>query len=244
MPADESIHSETVNGGKPIAAAPPSVEIYTDGGCEPNPGAGGYGVVLVHPKKRAEASGGFRKTTNNRMEIFAAIAGLEMLKQPCRVTVYSDSQYLVKAMTTEGWVAAWKKKGWWRTRTERPENLDLWQRLEALCQTHQVEFRWVKGHAGHLENERCDQLAMAALRQANLPADDGYEHKPETEGVRPELQAGEPCRQCATPVIKRAGKKKPGRDSYYEFHLICPNCQTTYHIESAKRFVEQPPSLF
>src|ERR1043166_2273583 len=87
----------------------PCVEIYTDGGCEPNPGPGGYGVVLVHPKKRAEVSGGFRKTTNNRMEILAAIAGLELLKQPCKVTLYSDSQYLVKAMT-EGWVAAWKKK--------------------------------------------------------------------------------------------------------------------------------------
>ncbi len=86
------------------SAAMPSVEIYTDGGCEPNPGPGGYGVVLVHPKKRAEVSGGFRLTTNNRMEIFAAIAGLELLKQPCKVTLYSDSQYLVKAMT-DAWVA-------------------------------------------------------------------------------------------------------------------------------------------
>jgi ribonuclease HI len=221
------------------------VEIYTDGGCEPNPGPGGYGAVLIHPKttKRKETSGGFRKTTNNRMEIFAAIAGLDMLKQPCKVTVFSDSQYVVKAMM-EGWVAAWKRKGWWRTKTERPENVDLWQRLDALCQTHQVEFRWVKGHAGNPENERCDQLAMAALRQPNLPVDDGYENKPETEGVRPDMQEGEPCRKCSTPVIKRTGKWKPTHDYYYEFHLICPNCQTTYHVESAKRTVEQPPSLF
>jgi len=227
----------------PTLLARPCVEIYTDGGCEPNPGPGGYGAVLVHPRKRAEVSGGFRKTTNNRMEIFAAIAGLELLKQPCKVTLYSDSQYVVKAMS-EGWVAAWKKKSWWRTRTERPENVDLWQRLDALCQTHQVEFRWVKGHAGHLENERCDQLAMAALHQPNLPADDGYENKPETEGVRPDIQEGEPCGKCSTPVIKRKGKWKPGRDYYYEFHLFCPKCQTTYHVESAKRLVEQPPSLF
>ena len=116
----------------------PQVEIYTDGGCEPNPGAGGYGTVLIHPKKRKEVSGGFRKTTNNRMEIFAAIAGLEMLKQPCKVTIHSDSKYVVDAMMA-GWVAAWKKKSWWRTKTERPENVDLWQRLDALCQTHQVE---------------------------------------------------------------------------------------------------------
>jgi ribonuclease HI len=221
----------------------PQVEIYTDGGCEPNPGAGGYGVVLLHPKKRAEASGGFRLTTNNRMEIFAAIKGLEMLKQPCQVTLYSDSQYLVKAMM-EGWVVAWKRKGWWRTKTERPENVDLWHRLDALCQTHHVEFRWVRGHAGNPENERCDQLSMAALRQPNLPADEGYENKPEDDGPCPDLQEGEPCRKCSTPVIKQTSRKKPKGDYYYEFYLWCPKCQTTYTIEEAKRPVEQPPSLF
>jgi len=223
----------------------PHVEIYTDGGCEPNPGTGGYGAVLLHPKTghRKEASGGFRRTTNNRMEILAVIAGLEMLKQPCKVTIRSDSKYVVNAMMA-GWVAAWKRKGWWRTKTERPENVDLWQRLDGLCQTHQVEFRWVKGHSGNLENERCDQLAMAALRQPNLPMDNGYENKPETEGVRPDMQEGEPCGKCSTPVIKRPGKRKPGRDYYYGFHLICPTCQTSYYVESAKRFIEKPPSLF
>jgi len=222
----------------------PHVEIYTDGGCEPNPGPGGYGVVLVHPRKRAEASGGFRLTTNNRMEIFAAIAGLEMLKQPCKVTLYSDSQYLVKAMS-EGWVAAWKKKGWWRTNKERPENVDLWQRLVSLCEKHQVEFRWVKGHAGHPENERCDQLAIAALRQPNLPADTGYENKPESEGGRPRLtQEGQPCWRCSTPVIKQTARKRPARDYYYEYYLWCPKCQATYEVEAARRFVERPPSLF
>jgi ribonuclease HI len=225
------------------SVAMPSVEIYTDGGCEPNPGAGGYGVVLLHPKKRAEASGGFRLTTNNRMEILAAIAGLEMLKQPCQVTLHSDSQYLVKAMM-EGWVAKWKRDKWWRTKTERPENTDLWQRLDKLCEQHQVEFRWVKGHAGNPENERCDQLSMAALRQPNLSADEGYENKPETEGVRPDMREGELCRKCSTPVIKQTSRKKPKGDYFYEFYLWCPKCQTTYTIEEAKRLVEQPPSLF
>ena len=222
----------------------PAVEIYTDGGCEPNPGPGGYGVVLLHPKKRAESSGGFRKTTNNRMEIYGAIAGLEMLKQPCNVTIYSDSQYLVNAMM-EGWVARWKKKDWWRTNTERAENVDLWKRLDELCQTHQVEFRWVKGHAGNLENECCDRLSMAALRQPNLPVDDGYENKPETEGRRPDLREGEPCRKCSTPVIKQTSQKKPKHDFYYEYYLLCPNpnCKTTYTVEEAKRFVEQGPKL-
>ncbi len=220
----------------------PHVEIYTDGGCEPNPGPGGYGVVLVHPRKRAETSGGFRRTTNNRMEILATITGLELLKRPCKVTIYCDAKYVVDAMS-EGWVRAWKRKGWWRTRTERPENVDLWKRLDALCLMHQVEFRWVKGHAGHPENERCDQLAMAALRQPNLPMDDGYENKP-ADGVRPDMQEGDPCQKCSALVIRRQGKRKPGRNFYYEFHLVCPNCQTTYHIESARRFIEQPPSLF
>jgi ribonuclease HI len=221
---------------------PPEIEIYTDGACEPNPGPGGYGVVLVHPKKRAEASGGFRLTTNNRMEIFAVVAGLEMLKQPCKVILYSDSQYLVDAMT-KGWVESWKRKQWWHSKTERVPNRDLWERLLGLCAKHQVEFRWVRGHAGVLENERCDQLAMAALLQPNLPADAGFESKPE-EGVRPEMQEGDPCRKCSTPVIKRKGKWKPSREYYYEYHLFCPKCQTTYQVESAKRFVEQPPSLF
>lgn len=220
----------------------PQVEIYTDGGCEPNPGAGGYGAVLLHPKKRAEVSGGFRLTTNNRMEIYAAIAGIELLKKPCHVTLYSDSQYVVKAMT-EGWVAKWKKKGWWRTNKERPENVDLWQRLDQLCVTHQVQFRWVKGHAGHKENERCDQLAMAALRQPNLPVDEGYESRSDNDGVRPEMQEGEPCLKCSAPVIKQTGRKKPKHDFYYEFFLYCPGCKATYQVESAKRLVEQAPAL-
>ncbi len=228
----------------PTSLALPHVEIYTDGGCEPNPGPGGYGVVLVHPKKRAEASGGFRLTTNNRMEIYAAIKGLELLKQPCQVTLYSDSQYLVDAMT-KGWVVSWKKKDWWRTNQERAANVDLWERLLTLCEQHQVDFRWIKGHAGNQENERCDQLSMAALRQPNLPPDEGYENKPEPEGQRPRLtQPGQPCWKCSTPVIKQTARKKPNRDYYYEFYPWCPKCHATYEVEEAKRSVEQSPSLF
>lgn len=221
----------------------PQVQIYTDGGCKPNPGPGGYGAVLLHPKKRTEVSGGFRETTNNRMEIFAAIAGLEMLKQRCKVTLYSDSQYVVDAIM-KNWALSWKRKNWWRTRTERAANVDLWERLLLLCEKHEVEFRWVRGHAGNLENERCDQLAMAALRKPDLSIDDGYENKPDTEGLQPEMQEGEPCRKCSAPVIKRAGKSKPDRDYYYEFHLWCPKCAIAYHVESAKRSVQQTPSLF
>lgn len=222
----------------------PEVEIYTDGACEPNPGPGAYGVVLLHSKKRSEASGGFRLTTNNRMEIYAAIKGLELLNQPCKVTLYSDSQYLVKAMM-EGWAEVWKRKDWWRTNKERAVNADLWEKLLVLCAKHRVEFRWVQGHAGIKENERCDELSCAALRPPNLPADEGYENKPETEGERPRLtQAGQPCWKCSTPIIKQTSRKKPKHDYYYEYFLACPKCHATYQVDEAKRFIEQPRSLF
>ncbi len=139
---------------------------------------------------------------------------------------------------------SWKKKQWWLTNKQRAASFDLWERLLALCEIHTVEFRWVKGHAGNVENERCDQLAMAALRAPNLLVDEGYEHKPETDGVRPSMQEGEPCRKCSTALVKRSTKAKPKRDYYYEYHLFCPKCQTTYHVEEAKRFREPPASLF
>ena len=229
---------------KPSPDTRQQVEIYTDGACEPNPGQGGYGVVLLHPKKRAEASGGFRLTTNNRMEICAAIKGLELLKLPCKVTLYSDSQYLVNAMMA-GWAATWKRRNWWRTNKERAVNSDLWERLLALRETHEVKFVWLKGHAGNKENERCDQLSCDALRQPGLPADEGYENKPESEGERPKLtQEGQPCWKCSTPVIKQKSRKQRNRNYYFEYYLYCPKCQATYMVEEAKRFVEQAPSLF
>jgi ribonuclease HI len=221
----------------------PQVEIYTDGGCEPNPGPGGFGVVLLHPKRRAETSGGFRLTTNNRMELCAAIKGLEMLNKPCKVTLYSDSQYLVDAIM-KGWAVAWKQKDWWLNNKERAKNIDLWEKLLALCEKHHVEFRWVRGHAGNRENEACDKLSMTALRQPDLPADEGYENRPENEGGRPRLtQEGQPCWKCGTPVIKQVPRKKQNRDFYYEYYLYCPKCQATYQVEEAKRFIEQPPPL-
>lgn len=152
------------------------IVIYTDGACIRNPGPGGYGVVLLHKKVRKELSAGYRKTTSNRMEILAAIKGLEGLKQRCRVTLYSDSQYLVKAMT-QGWVKRWRANGWKRNRNDKALNSDLWDRLLNLCECHQVEFRWVRGHANNAENRRCDQLATEAVQQHNLLIDEGYEAK-------------------------------------------------------------------
>ncbi len=158
----------------PSGASLPLVTIYTDGACLGNPGPGGYGVVLIQGQHRKELSGGFRLTTNNRMELRAAIEGLKALRVPCRVTLYTDSRYLVDAMT-KGWVERWRRRGWMRTSKEAALNPDLWEELYQLCQRHQVEFRWVKGHDGDKENERCDALAQAAAQGKDLSADEGYQ---------------------------------------------------------------------
>jgi len=150
------------------------VTIYTDGACIGNPGPGGYGVVLLYQGHRKELSGGYSKTTNNRMEVMAAIVGLEALKERCDIMLYSDSEYLVKAMS-QGWVQRWRANGWKRNKKERALNPDLWERLLQLCERHDVNFRWLKGHGRSLENIRCDELAIQAAQKSNLPRDDGYE---------------------------------------------------------------------
>ena len=150
------------------------VTIYTDGACIGNPGPGGYGVVLMHPSGRRELSEGFRSTTNNRMELLAAIAGLEALKRPCTVTLHSDSRYVVDAMA-KGWAARWRANGWMRNKRERAINPDLWERLLQAASRHEVAFRWVRGHAGNRENERADRLANDAASGRSLAVDEGYE---------------------------------------------------------------------
>jgi ribonuclease HI len=135
------------------------VQIYTDGACRGNPGRGGWGAILVWGKYEKELSGGERETTNNRMELLAAISGLEALREKCAVTLYSDSKYLVDAFLL-GWVYSWRDHGWRRGRDEL-KNPDLWARLLALTEKHTVTFVWVKGHNGHDYNERCDALATA-----------------------------------------------------------------------------------
>ncbi len=144
-----------------------------------NPGPGGYGVTLLYGDSRMELSGGYRLTTNNRMELMATIKGLEALKEKCQVILHSDSQYVVKAMS-EGWAKRWRANGWQRNRKEKAVNPDLWETLLRLCEYHQVEFRWVRGHSGDPENERCDQLAVQASHQPDLPIDQGYESESET----------------------------------------------------------------
>lgn len=150
------------------------IVIYTDGACSGNPGPGGYGVVLLAGKHRKELSGGFRLTTNNRMELMGVIEGLKALKKKSRVTLYSDSQYVVEALR-KGWANQWRDRGWRRSNKEIALNSDLWEMLLDLVNQHEMEFIWVQSHAGNPENERCDELAVAASRNKDLPPDIGYE---------------------------------------------------------------------
>lgn len=147
------------------------VTIYTDGAASGNPGPGGYGVVLESGRHRKELWGGFRMTTNNRMELLAVIKGLEALKQPgMPVTVVSDSKYVVDAVE-KGWVFQWEKKGF-----AKKKNPDLWKRFLKIFRQHQVRFQWIRGHNGHPQNELCDKLAVAASKQAVLEVDEAYEN--------------------------------------------------------------------
>ena len=150
-----------------------TVTIYTDGACSGNPGPGGYGVVLLYGSAKKELSAGYRLTTNNRMEVLAVIKGLEALKEPCRVNLYSDSKYVVDAIE-KGWVVKWRQNGWMRNKKEKASNVDLWERLLLLLEKHQVTFLWVKGHADNPGNERCDELARMAIQNGALQEDENY----------------------------------------------------------------------
>ncbi len=136
------------------------IKIYTDGACSGNPGPGGWGAVLEYGEHKKELSGGEKETTNNKMELTAVIKALEALKEPCKVTLTTDSKYVCDSVT-KGWVYSWQKNNWRKADKKPALNIDLWEQLLPLLQTHQVEFVWVKGHAGHPQNERCDALAVA-----------------------------------------------------------------------------------
>ncbi len=225
------------------------VVIYTDGAAEPNPGSGGYGVVLQYGKHRKELSGGFERTTNNRMELMGAIVGLEALTAKCSVRLYSDSKYLVNSVN-QGSVFKWRQNDWCRTRKERAKNVDLWQRFLDVYERHEVTLVWVKGHAGNPDNECCDRLALAAANSPDRQVDTGYietQASPSRNSKSGKQhsqikhkQEGEPCRKCQTSLVKRSPRKKPkpSQAYYYEWYLYCPNCRSMYMVEEAKRFIE------
>jgi ribonuclease HI len=151
------------------------VSIHTDGSCLGNPGPGGYAAILEYQGQEKELTGGFRRTTNNRMEILAVIAGLEALTERCSVTVYSDSRYVVDAIE-KGWARKWRANGWMRNKRDAAVNPDLWDKLLKSLEKHDVDLKWVRGHAGNAGNTRADRLAVAAAKGASLPRDEGYEN--------------------------------------------------------------------
>lgn len=218
----------------------PEVVAYADGACRGNPGPGGYGVVLMTGPNRKELSGGFRKTTNNRMELLAAIRALQALKMKCRVVLHTDSKYLVDGIN-DGWARRWRSKNWWISANKRAKNSDLWAELLTLMEGHDCTIEWVKGHAGVEGNERTDQLAETAATGQELPPDEGYERlqaQPESSCISP----GQPCFKCGTPVVRREGRAqiRPGQTSYFEWFLFCPACHSSYMVEAARRLVDAP----
>lgn len=175
QPKVERTRAESGKGGKSSSASRKAsgVRIYTDGGAIVNPGPGGYGVVILDGKGRKELSGGRRRTTNNRMELMACIEGLKAVKKRS-VVIYSDSRYVINGIK-KGWARRWRANGWMRNKTQSAENADMWAELLEQCDTHDVEWVWVKGHAGNRENERCDQLASLAMRKKRLLPDEAFE---------------------------------------------------------------------
>ena len=160
----------------------PEITIYTDGSSRGNPGPGGFGTLLICGAKRKEVSAGYLRTTNNRMELLAAIAGLEVLRRPSVVTLHSDSKYLIDAIN-KGWLQGWKRRGWIKSDRQPVKNVDLWQRLDAAAATHEVTWKWVRGHAGNPNNERCDVLATSAADSNNLRPDRGFEQQEAPPGL-------------------------------------------------------------
>lgn len=237
------------------------VVIFSDGGAEPNPGAGGYGTVLRFGESCKELSDGFQFTSNNRMELLGAIAGLEALKHPCHVRLHSDSRYVVDNVNS-GFLFRLASKDWI---LRKAKNIDLWKRFLAAYLKHEVEMIWVKGHSGIADNERCDQLASAAVAKQSRQIDQGYvaSIKKKRAGTTGQLfdnsqlstpkqsvvaaagasvprgpkpkKVGDPCRNCHDPLIKRETKKhNPNAAYWYSWHLFCEKCRRIYHVEEAK----------
>jgi len=233
----------------------PEINLYSDGGAEPNPGKGGFGVIMTYKEIKREYSQGYELTTNNRMELMGVIYGLEKLKTKSVVHVYSDSRYVVDGIE-KGWAEKWRSNNWYRTKTKKAINYDLWDRLLILISAQEkVTFNWIRGHAGHPENERCDELALAALNGEDLLVDTGYQPNQlqgDENGEGELVQSGfkkrkinaeeDSCRKCGTSVVKKPTKKKkakPGQTYYYEYYLLCPSCKTMYFIEEGKRDIPE-----
>ncbi len=235
----------------------PEVDIFSDGWANPNPWKWAYWVILSYKWIKKEFSAGYKLTTNNRMELTWAITWLEKLTKKSKVNLYTDSQYTINGIEL-GWAKKWRENNWYRTKTEKAVNFDLWEKLLELVSYHDVKFHWVKWHNGHLENERCDELATLTMNMDNLLDDINY--IPSVEELQKMtnsflqknnsldkksidknlkvLKSWDICRKCWTSVEKKIPKhtsKTKTQNYYYEYYLSCPNCKTNYMVLSAKR---------
>ena len=227
----------------------PEIELFTDGGAEPNPGKGGFGVILSYKGRKKEFYNGYKLTTNNRMELMGVIFGLERLKTKSKVQVYTDSKYVINGVT-KGWAENWERNNWIRKKGNLVINKDLWERLLDVLDKHEVTFNWLKGHTGHLENERCDFLADKGIHSENKIEDEGYlEYLENIEYYQEQKieKEGDLCRKCNTEVVIKRPKNrkiKPFQNYYYEYYLHCPKCKTMYMVAEAKRNVQSNNELF
>lgn len=238
----------------------PKVELYSDGWANPNPGPGGYGIILCCQWVQKEFTQWYTLTTNNRMELSGVITWLSKLTKKSNVHVYTDSQYTINGIQ-KGWAKKWKANNWMRTKNDKAVNADLWEKLLDVVEKHQVTFHWVKGHNWHEQNERCDELATLAMKQENLIKDEWFIPSekdldklnnpvkiPEnTEKILkvigkwdPNMKVkkeGDPCKKCLTPVEKKIPKhtkKTLLKKFYYRYYFNCPNCKTNYMTDEAK----------
>lgn len=234
----------------------PKVEIYSDWWARPNPGAGGYWVVMKYKWIKKEFSWFYDRTTNNRMELIWAITGLEKLKTKSKVSLYTDSQYTINWIE-KWWAEKWKSNNWMRTKSEKATNYDLWEKLLKLTKTHEVKFHWVKWHNGHIENERCDELATEQILN-NTPLSVFSKGIEEAVNLDKQKQIQkvlntnvdksikitkqwQPCRKCWIKVEKKIPKKinKNNKSFYYKYYLNCSGCSTNYFVDEAKVIIEK-----
>lgn len=238
----------------------PEVELYSDWWANPNPWVWWYGIILCYKWVKKEFYQGFELTTNNRMELLWVITWLSKLKTKSKVQVYTDSQYTINGIQ-KWWAKKWKQNNWYRTKTEKAVNFDLWEKLLELTEQHQVSFTWVKWHNWHIENERCDELATLSMSMDIILVDEKYipnetdkqktigslDRNENTEQIikilwkwDPSLKVEkdwDPCKKCLTPVIQKIPKhtkKTLLKKFYYKYYFNCPNCKTNYMTNEAK----------
>ncbi len=229
----------------------PEVHIYSDGWANPNPGPGGYGVIMKSWDHQKDFSQWYKKTTNNRMELMGAITGFQKLKTRSRVTLHTDSQYTINGLQ-KWWAKKWRANNWLRTGNQKAVNHDLRAILLELSEGHEVSFEWIKGHNGHLENELCDELATLAMQRNDLLVDEWFVETPKkptsqkksssqttlTDGFE---KTGTNCKKCDNPLVKKTPKhtkKTLEKEYYYEYYHHCPACKTNYMLPEAKRDIK------